>query len=230
MKIAVCDDEERILLDMAKVIQDLMPYGSVETFTDSGLLLDGCKSGGWDLLFLDIDMPGLGGLEIAAKLGEEGSQGPLLVFVTSHDELVYDSLKYHPFGFIRKRYFREEIKEILRDCEKKIQEKEQYFSFKSGAKNIRVGLSEILYFESDGNYLRMVTSGEEFRLRDTVGAVESVLSPLGFIRVHRGFLVNQEAVRVLEAEEAELVSGERLPIGRNYGEAARKRLLKYMRR
>ncbi len=229
MRIAVCDDEEHILMDMAKAIQGIVPHGIVKTFADSGKLLDSFHWDRWDLLLLDIDMPGLGGLEIAGKLGEENFQEPLLVFVTNHDELVYDSLRFHPFGFIRKSHFGEEIEGLLRDCEKKLREKEQYFTFKSGTKNIRVCLSEILYFESDGNYLRMVTSGAEYRLRDTVGAVESVLSPQGFIRLHRGFLVNQEAVRVLEPEEAELVSGERLPIGRSYGETARKRLMRYMR-
>lgn len=109
---------------------------------------------------------------------------------------------------------REENGRLLQDCERKLREKGRYFTFKSGAENVKVRLPEILYFESDGNYLRLVTSGGEYRLRDTVGAVESVLAAQGFIRIHRGFLVNQEAVRILGAEEAELVSGKRLPIGR----------------
>lgn len=231
MKIAVCDDEAQILEDMAKEIQNLMPHGSVATFTNSMLLLDNLKSDEWDVLLLDIDMPGLSGLEVAGKL-EEGHncREPLLVFVTSHDELVYDSLRFHPFGFIRKSYFREEICRLLEDCEKELQKKERYFTFKSGAENRKVSLSEILYFESDGNYLKLVTTGGEYRIRETVGTVENILASQGFIRLHRGFLVNQEAVRVLGAEEAELVSGQRLPIGRNYAESARKRLLEYMRR
>ena len=231
MKIAVCDDEIPILEDMATEIQRLIPNGSVATFTDGMVLLESLSSGEWDILLLDIDMPGLDGLEIAAWLGEgDCRRTPMLVFVTGHDELVYDSLKFHPFGFIRKSHFREEIGGLLQDCEKALQEKDRCFTFKSGAENVRIRLAEILYFEGDGNYLRLVTQGKEYRFRDTVGAVESVLAAQGFIRLHRGFLVNQEAVRVLGPEEAELVSGEKLPIGRSYGEAARKRLLEYMRK
>ena len=60
--------------------------------------------------------------------------------------------------------------------------------------------------------------------------MENALSGQGFIRLHRGFLVNQEAVKVLGAEEAELVTGARVPIGRNYAETAKKKLMEYMRR
>ena len=193
--------------------------------------MESLKSDGRELLLLDIDMPGLSGLEIAGRLtGERSGRELLLVFVTNHDELVYDSLRYHPFGFIRKSHFREEIGGLLRDCEKKLRERERYFSFRSGAESIKVKISEILYFESEGNYLKLVTAEREYRLRDTVGAVENTLAEEGFIRIHRGFLVNQEAVRVLGAAEAELVTGRRLPIGRSYAEAAKKRLMGYMRR
>lgn len=231
IKIAVCDDDVQILEDMAAEVRRLIPCDNVATFTDGMTLLKSLSSGEWDLLLLDIDMPGPDGLEIAARLGEgDCRSAPLLVFVTSHDELVYDSLRFHPFGFIRKSHFREEIGGLLQDCEKALQEKDRCFTFKSGAENIRIRLAEILYFESDGNYLRLVTHGKEYRFRDTVGAVESALAAQGFIRLHRGFLVNQKAVRVLGPEEAQLVSGEKLPIGRSYSEAARKRLLEYMRK
>ena len=184
MKIAVCDDEAQILGDMAKEIQNLLPNGIVAAFTDGKLLMESLGAEEWDLLLLDIDMPGISGLEIAGRLEEEKCfRETLLVFVTNHDELVY-----------------------------------------------KVKLAEMLYFESDGNYLKLVTYEREYRFRETVGAVENVLADQGFIRLHRGFLVNQEAVRVLGPEEAELVSGKKLPIGRSYGEAARRQLLEYMRK
>lgn len=229
MRIAVCDDEVQIAGDMAEEIRSRMPGHSVAVFTDGLALLESLKTDVWDLLLLDIDMPGLNGLEIAGRL-KEGSSVPLLVFVTGHDELVYDSLLYHPFGFIRKSHFREEIGRLLPDCEKKLRERERYYSFKSGVESIKIAISEILYFESEGNYLKLVTAGREYRLRDTVGAVESTLKEQGFIRLHRGFLVNQEAVRILGPAEAELVTGKKLPIGRSYAETAKKRLMEYMRR
>lgn len=229
MRIAICDDEKQILKDMAEKAAKLLPGSEVMTFTDGNSLLKSLKAASCDLLLLDIDMPELSGLEIAEQLCDSRTK-TLLVFVTSHDELVYDSLRYHPFGFIRKNHFDDEIGRLLRDCEQELKEAEQFFSFKAGTENVRIKLSEILYFESDGNYLRLLTSEKEYRVRDTVTSMENALSGKGFIRLHRGFLVNQEVIRILRAEEAELVTGVRLPIGRNYAEAARKELMRHMRK
>lgn len=229
MKIAICDDEAQILRDMAEKIGKLQPESEVVTFGSGEELLKGLRSEPCDLLFLDIDMPGLSGLEIAEQLC--GAQKEmLLIFVTNHDELVYDSLRFHPFGFLRKQHFDGEVEPLLRDCGRELSERERFFTFQNGAEKVRIRLSDIRYFESDGNYLRLMTDGKEYRLRDTVGAVEKELSEQGFIRLHRGFLVNQEAVRSLGTEQAELVTGERLPIGRSYAETAKRRLLQYMRR
>lgn len=229
MNIYICDDEPRILEDMAKKIEALQAGCTVTRFTNGKQLLDSLQTETCDLLFLDIDMPEISGLEIADRLSGREKK-PLLVFVTSHDELVYDSMQYHPFGFIRKNHFDREIQQLLQDCERETAGKERNFIFKTGSETVRIKLSEILYFESDGNYLRLFTRIEEYRLRDTVTAVENALSGQGFIRLHRGFLVNQEAVKVLGAEEAELVTGARVPIGRNYAETAKKKLMEYMRR
>lgn len=229
MKIAICDDEAQILRDMAEKIAKLQPESEVVTFGNGQNLLRSLKSEPCDLLFLDIDMPGLSGLEIVGQLCD-AQKGMLLVFVTNHDELVYDSLRFHPFGFLRKQYFDDEVELLLRDCEKELAKRECFFTFQNGAEKVRIRLSEIRYFESDGNYLRLMADGREYRFRDTVGNVEKALSEQGFIRLHRGFLVNQEAVKILGTEQVELVTGERLPIGRSYAETAKKRLLQYMRK
>ena len=91
-----------------------------------------------------------------------------------------------------------------------------------------LSLSDILYMEADGNYLKLFTATEEYRFRDTISAVCNALSDSGFVRLHRGFLVNQAAVKLLGMEEAELINGSRIPIGRSYADTARKQLMRYM--
>ena len=87
-------------------------------------MLPALEKDGCDLLLLDIDMPEMNGMEIAKCLTDL-LQKPLLVFVTSHDELVYDSLLYHPFGFIRKAYLEQELEKILSDCKREIASREK---------------------------------------------------------------------------------------------------------
>ncbi len=229
MKVYICDDELQMLKSISEKVKVILPDCTIEEFSDSRALLEGLKPSGCDLLLLDIDMPKVSGLDIARQL-DLFAVKPLLVFVTSHDELVYDSLTFHPFGFVRKGYIDEELERTLKDCRRELSQREIYFTFKSGCEDIRLKISEMLYFESQGNYLNLYTADQVYRIRNTIAAVEETLSEKGFIRFHRGFLVNQQAVKVLGTEEAQLVTGDKIPIGRSYGEEAKRQLVRYMRK
>lgn len=227
MKVFICDDEPQIVKNISERVKIILPDDAVEAFTDSEELLEKLRVSKCEILLLDIDMPNLGGLDIAGQLNLL-SERPLLVFVTNHDELVYDSLMFHPFGFIRKSCLEDELEKVLGDCRRELCKRENYFTFKSGSENIRLKVSEILYFESEGNYLKLYASGQVYRIRNTIAAMEETLSGKGFIRFHRGFLVNQQAVKSFCMDEAELVTGKKIPIGRNYGEKAKVQLMRYM--
>lgn len=227
MRIYICDDEFQMVKDISEKVRKILSDCTIEEFSDGESLLYALEKQECDILLLDIDLPDIGGLSIAERL-KEMLCSPILVFVTSHDELVYDSFRVHPFGFIRKSCLDEELEKILRDCERELVAKERYFTFKSNSENIRLKLSEILYFESDQNYLKVYSEGKNYRFRSTIGTVEKILSEKGFIRFHRGFLVNQEAVKVLGTDVVELITGDKIPIGRNYAEEAKKQLMRYM--
>ncbi len=108
-RIAVCDDDERILVQMAEVIKkEFAKAGEkaeTSTFSVPKLLLDSNRTGSFDIIFLDIDMPDIDGIE-AAGIIKKQNPNTLVIFVTSKDELVYKSFEVHPFGFIRKSRFR----------------------------------------------------------------------------------------------------------------------------
>lgn len=223
----ICDDEPRIMFEIAAKVKSELLAADISTFSSGVKLLENLTEEKCDILLLDIDMPELDGLEIAARLGAL-SEKPLLIFVTSHDELVYDSLQFHPFGFVRKGYLEKELPKILTDCVREINCREKHFCFHTNNSEIKLTLDDILYFEAEGNYLRLFAKSGEYRFRETITAVENALRENGFVRVHKGFLLNQSAVKILSSDKAELVDGTLIPIGRSYGENARKRLMRYM--
>ena len=230
-QIFLCDDEPKFLFDLAEKVRQALPDSEITTYPDGSRLLEALSGNGCDILFLDIDMPGLSGLDIAGRLShtlKQTDKKPLLVFVTSHDELVYDSLQFHPFGFVRKGHADFELPKILQDCLHELSGHERHFCFHTANADVKLPLDEILYFEAEGNYIRLFADKGEYRFRDTLTAVENALSDSGFVRIHKGFLVNQSSVRRLTSEEADLKDGTKLPIGRTYAEAARKRLMRYM--
>ena len=232
MNIAVCDDESKILEEIADFINKEFPGNKIETFSDGESFLSVIKTGlntEPDVLLIDIDMPGMSGMEVAAVLASEKAR-TLIVFVTAHDELVYDSFKYHPFAFVRKKYLEDELRNVLKDCQKEIVSRNKQFIFKNASQTINLAQNEILYFEGQANYLAIHTTGDEYRMRSTMTAVEKELENCGFLRIHKGFLVNLEHVKILKTENLELDNGELLPIGKSYSDEAKKSILRYMRR
>lgn len=229
MRIYICDDEIQMVKQIAEKVKEFVPDSNVKEFSSAELLMEGLLKENADVLLLDIDMPGKSGMDVAGEL--KGMQtSPLLVFVTGHDELVYDSLQFHPFGFVRKAFLDAELPRILEDCERQLSEKKAMYHFRCSEGEVYLPLSEILYFEAAANYLTVYTRRENYRFRETLAAVGEALCSQGFVRIHKGFLVNMAAVKLLGQGTLTLDCGQELPVGRSYGEDVKKQLMRYMLR
>lgn len=232
IQIAICDDETRVLSDLKIKIQKefeaLNCHSEIFSCEDSFLLVEHIRQAPPDVLFLDIDMPKPDGMEIARFLTDSGSN-ILLVFVTSHDTLVYQSFIYHPFGFIRKSYFDEEIGAVVQGIIKELQKQKDYFSFKTNKGFCRIPVKDILYLESEQNYIILHSTECSYRFRSTIASVENELTIKGFIRTHKGFLVNSQHIFRVCGDDIELDNNEILPIGRTNRERIKKAILRYMR-
>ena len=231
IRLAICDDEKKILEDMSRKVRTAIDGAEVSLYSNGMTLLEDIKrkEEGFDILLLDIDMPEISGLEIAETI-QHSEKKPLIIFVTSHDELVYDSLQLHPFGFVRKSYLDKELSRVLEDAIREISSKEKNFYFHTAEGDIRLSLKDILYFEAQGNYIRVVTGSEEYRFRETMQALEMALSTDGFVRTHKGFLVNSEAVKIINSDKLILDDKTEIPVGRSYQETAKRSLMRGMLR
>lgn len=228
MEIYICDDEEKILQDLSALVNACCPDSRISSFSSGRELIDNLSKQDCDILLLDIDMPEINGMEAAKELCKLPEK-PILIFVTSHDELVYESFQYHPFSFIRKRFYKEELPKLLLECMQELKKQVRHFCFRGDGKDIRLPLSEIFYFEADGNYLKLFAKQKSYRFRSTLTAVENTLQSCGFIRIHKGFLINQEMVKTINSEEIELSDKTTLPMGKAYAESAKKQFMRYMR-
>ena len=105
LRVAVCDNDNNICCVISEILQNFFDRQSVKVsisrhLNGITLLNEHCRQK-YDIMFLDIDMPEMSGFEIASELRKEKSNC-LIIFITSHSELVYDSLDFQPFNFIRK--------------------------------------------------------------------------------------------------------------------------------
>ncbi len=231
LKIAICDDEASICDLYREKTADYMQrrgvMAKIATFQDSVAFLNKLYEEEFGLILLDIDMPGMTGLEIAEKM-QTLPYKPLLVFVTSQDALVYETFQYHPFSFIRKSFLEAELEKVLGQALCELQSGQRKFVFRNGKETVGVLLSDISYFEAEGNYIIMHTASGVYRLRDTMTRLECELEKKGFVRIHKGFLVNQEKVYKLGNEEVVLADGATLPIGRSNREQTKEKLMRYL--
>lgn len=234
MRIAICDDEEIILQQIRELLNriagEYFEQVEVECYSDNREMLEEHEKNGYDIVILDIQMGPLDGFQAAERLSEMEHRCRL-IFLSSKEELVFQSFSYEPVYFVRKGSL-ERMEEEFRRSFKRIREKlnrEIYLSFTDQDDMIvKVSLTEIESVQSSRNYLLYYTvDGKVFRQRGTMEEEEKILGKYGFIRIHRAFLVNEgHVVQIKRGLRAvQLKSGELLEIGRNYREQVQRKFL-----
>ena len=233
--IVICDDEKEILDDILRKVRNCFDENDISArytgFDDPRKLMECIQNEKIDVLFLDIDMPYHNGMDIAGYINENGLK-TILIFITSHDALVYQTFAYRPFGFIRKTHIDQEIDELVKRVNRELLENKQELVFRKGQDLIRVLIRDIIYIEAEKNYLMIRTCDEMIRIRETMTNVLNELQGKGFIRCHKGYLVNADRIEKLISSEVLLRAGDEsiaLPVGRSYEKEVRKKILAMLR-
>lgn len=228
--IAVCDDDKNFSERMKLLIEQYFTEQSAEinaAVFNSGadFLSDNTDC---DAVFLDIDMPNIGGFEIAEQLSED----TLIIFVTTHDELVYSSLKFRPFRFIRKTYLEEELPEALKEINKEIAKRNASSKFVLQTKNgeALLNVSNIKYIEIYTHSIRVYTvSGEILECYGSLAAMEKQLNEFDFVRTHKSYLVNCRYIFSIEKNRIILDDKTEIPLSRYKADAVKSKFKNHLR-
>lgn len=239
IRAAICDDELMMLERMQSVINETFEKQQFQCevfgFQSGEKLLEAHQTHPFDILFLDILMPKRNGFDIAKDV-RQISDKTLLLFVTSQDELVYDSFDYHPFYFLRKGD-RRTFANSLSDAVKKIItyiKRNEMISLELGAGEYKmISLQDILYLKSNAHFVDYyLVSGEVVHVRELINDAEKRLDEYGFARAHRQYIVNIYKVQKLNTSrypEILLRNGQTLPLGRKYRDAVTLKYTEHMR-
>ncbi|MBE4948106.1 LytR/AlgR family response regulator transcription factor [Chryseobacterium culicis] len=166
-----------------------------------------------DLMFLDIQMPHLNGIDFLKSL----PQKPKTIFTTAYREFAIEGFELEAVDYLLKpitfeRFFKS-VERILRTSSKY---REEFILIKTEGMHRKLFLSQIAYFESQGNDIKIVlVTQESFISKSTITELEKTLSGKGFVRIHRSFIINSDFVTAFSSSDV-LVGRKQIPVGRSY--------------
>jgi len=181
-----------------------------------------------DLLLLDIEMPGMSGLDLTRNLA---NRRPLIIFITSNREYAVDAFNLSVVDYIIKpvtksRFIQaiDKAREVLDSDREEVKIKEDEFIFIRDSNIVRrLKLSDIIYAEAMGDYVKLYTPEKFYAIHTTLKSVEERLSASLFIRVHRSFLVAVSKIDTMDGG-ALVINGKSLPVADAYRAALSKRM------
>ena len=203
----------------------------LDAYSDPRMLLKAVEGRRrYDLFFLDIDMPGLNGIELCRRLRAEGSRA-LVVFISGKEELVFQTFEVQPFRFVRKDYFREELPQLARDISRELRGRTESSLVVAEPHSKRLYTFEtrsLLYIEALAKDCRFVTTAGETILTARLMELEERLRPHGFARCHRSYLVNCQYIFSIQKDTVTLDDRTVLPVSRGRAGELRESFFSYV--
>lgn len=173
-----------------------------------------------DLVFADINMPGISGMQLAKAI----TPGSLVIFTTAYSHYAAESYNLDAVDYLLKPITYERFNTAISKVAKVLlPEESPTILLKSGPQTYPVRLSDILYLEKDGNYMTVRTKDRNILIRENMSGVFDVVPETDFIRVHKSYVVAIRHIRLIETEQL-TVGGEKIPVGSTYRESVRARL------
>lgn len=208
MNIAVCDDEKIVREQMREWIAQQCPGAEVDAY-ESGEKLYLSKIR-YDIIFLDIQMEGMNGIETARKIRKTDEEA-ILIFITGMKEYVFEAFDVSAFHYLLKPIEREKFHEVLeravKEAVKNRERSEKKLVLRTRGNSILIDLKDIRYIESQKRKAEIHVPGKVMEMYATMKELEQQLDER-FYRCHRSFFVNMAYISEYNSDSISLVNGE----------------------
>ena len=210
MNFIICDDEKIFLEELSnKIIECLEKQNidmNIKVCNSGKKLLNICKTLSVDAIFLDIDIPEMNGFQIAKNV-RKLYPDCMIIFCSSHNELVYESFEYEPFWFLCKSDYERKLDSVLEKVLKKVKKSKKEFVIKFKEKIIKV--------EVEKHKIRLHLEKEILEYRGNLSDIEKQFVEMGFVKINSGCIVNIEHIFKIQDSELILKNGTLLVISRS---------------
>ncbi|WP_323755549.1 LytTR family DNA-binding domain-containing protein [Roseivirga sp.] len=210
---AIAIDDEPIALDIIESHANKIPFLELKaSFTNAYQALEFLKTNSIDLLFLDVKMPDISGMDFLKSL----SKAPLVIFTTAYQEYALESYDFQTVDYLLKPFdFGRFLKAVNKASDRLEQKNDQHLFLKTGYEYVRLEIAQIKYAKAEGNYVKFVTENEQVLSRMTMQQAEDLLLPQSFLKTHRSFLVNRAFINKIEKHQLS-IGKEVIPISSIY--------------
>lgn len=224
IKCLIVDDEPLAIMLIEKHISQIPQLEIIATCQNALEAFEILKKESIDLLFLDIQMPVLTGIEFAKSL----QHPPSIIFTTAYREYAVESYELEVVDYLLKpitftRFFkainkfinsRQEAKSVPSNPSLTTDSSPDFIYVNANKKHIKIQFQDILYVESLKDYVRIHTVDQRITTKDKISEFEQKL-PNYFLRIHRSFIINQRQITAFTAHDVEIGKTE-IPIGVSY--------------
>lgn len=226
MNIAIIDDE-KVWRDKAhklieshykKIEMQIYEFESGEDFL--------AEKKNYDLIFIDIEMPGLDGLDTLQEYRLFTSEG-IAVILTTHMEIVQKGYFVDAFRYVNKGKMVEELEEALTSADIRMKTNEILTFHQVGFGEVNLRIRDILYIETEKRNIKVHTNNGEYTCSGTIAEYEKILEPISFFRCHKSYIVNLDMIKKMDEKNVYFANGKSAYISeRKYVETKRQ----YMKR
>ena len=219
MIIGICDDENCIREQVAMVCKEVAEkYNTdiqIETYSDGKQVIEEEL----DILILDIEMEGVDGISVK-NIFQNRKKETIIIFVTSHDEMMSQAFGVNVIGFVTRCYLKSQLPIILDSAIKRVMNTVNIDGIDS---------RKICYIEAEHVYnILHLKDGSEMSVRCTSAQLEMTLTSVGFIRIHRTYIINMAYVEHIK-DKTIVVNGCELPVSSRLKSGFKKEYSKYCR-
>ncbi len=220
LRCVAIDDEPLALNVIAEYIERNPYLELVEKFTNSIKALEYLTANSIDLLFVDIQMPDMTGLQLLSKLEDK----PMVVFTTAYDNYAVEGFRLDAVDYLLKPIdypdFERSVNKALRwVVSEKVEATRDFLYLKSGHKIVRINFSDIIYVQGMSEYIQIYTTTSKPTISLlSLKLLESKLPSENFMRVHKSYIVNLDRVMTIERNEIFYDDGKVIPISLQYRE------------
>ena len=218
----IVDDEPLSQKVVQRFLKDVPYLELVATCSHAFEAMEVLKNNDVHLIFLDINMPRLSGINFVKTL----SNPPLIIFTTAYPEYAVDGFDLEavdyllkPFSFERFLKASNKAQKLLEteNAQNNFSSKSNYFVFKSDKKLYKLDFGEVQYFQAYGDYVKIFTSKKTYLTKDRLANIEKELLQGAFIKIHRSYIIALNAIQYVEGNQVK-VGEELLPVSITYRE------------